>query len=136
MTRYNVIRVEELSDPFLMGEYHEAGRILKKEYCTLGDLYDYRLGKGHVKWAKKHTLFVVKRYKQLCDEMLFRGFKVNYPADEFEKFAKENTCFIDWNDYEVKDCDIQLNRARLIERYRANPKIHKWTKRTKPEWLN
>lgn len=50
MTRYDVVHVEELSDPFLIGECHKAGRILKRKYCTLGShLKDYRFGKGHVK---------------------------------------------------------------------------------------
>lgn len=37
--------------------------------------------------------------------------------------------------YTVTDADIALNCQRLLERYRENPTVHKWTKRTKPEWL-
>ena len=37
--------------------------------------------------------------------------------------------------YTVTDADIALNCQRLLERYRENPTLHKWTNRTKPEWL-
>lgn len=135
MTRGNIVPVKELSDPNLLAEYREIARVIKNNYNMDGDYEYYILGKGHVKFLKKHTLFVVKRYKEICDEMIYRGFTVNYPANEFEKLAGERTDISNWNDYDIRECDIEINRQRIIERYKANPKAHRWTKREKPKYL-
>jgi hypothetical protein len=31
--------------------------------------------------------------------------------------------------------DIEINRQRLIEKYKLKPAWYKWTKRNKPKWL-
>ena len=37
--------------------------------------------------------------------------------------------------YTVTEAGIALNCQRLLERYRENQTVHKWTNRTKLEWL-
>lgn len=133
MTRINVVPVWELSNPWLLAEYRELPRCIKQLINTDNASEQYILNKGHMKWAKKHSLYLLRRYKDICEEMRLRGFKVTY---SYEDLCRIYISPVNCNDYVVTDADIALNRKRLIERYKANPGVHKWTVRTKPEWLN
>ena len=133
MTRINVVPVEELSDQWLLAEYRELPRVIKQEVRTDDAPEFYKLGKGHVKWAKKHAWWCVCRYEEICDEMEYRGFTVHYPYDDLYNFSHGSNCGCG---YVVIGDDIQINRQRLIEKYRMKPNFYKWTNRTKPEWLN
>lgn len=130
MTRINVISPEELSDQWLIAEYRELPRVIKGEF-NLKDAPDiYRLGRGHVKWAKKHAFWVMSRYFKICDEMEYRGFMVNYkPIDLIKVWDKIGF----W--YDVTLSDMCINVKRLIEKYKSKPNYYKWTKRDKPQWL-
>ncbi|MEG1141983.1 MAG: hypothetical protein RSE41_06020, partial [Clostridia bacterium] len=68
-------------------------------------------------------------------ELRERNFKVNYPfymlVVKYEASIKQEN----YNNYQPTLDDINLNRQRLIERYNANPKAHRWTGHNKPEWL-
>lgn len=135
MTRVNDVPVEELSNQNLLSEYKELPRCIKQNINTKDAPEKYCLGKGHMKWAKHHTVYLVKRFYQIVNEMKYRGFKSNYSPEDLAIYALKNTNICDLNDYIPDQNDIQLNRQRLIERYRGNPKAHKWTNREKPEWL-
>lgn len=131
MTRINVVPVEELSDQWLLAEYRELPRVIKGEF-NISDAPDrYCLGKGHVKWAKKHSYWIISRYFELCDELEYRGFAVNNKPVELLKL---------WNgkgDWYYADIDsLYINVKRLIEKYKLKPNYYKWTKREKPQWLN
>ncbi len=137
MTRINVVPVEELSDQWLLAEYRELPRVIKTDRVYIGDAPErYKLGKGHVKFMVKHAIFCLNRYAFICDEMEYRGFKVNYPYEDLDKLADDKQ--IPWySEVFIPDkSDIQINRHRLIEKYRMKPEFYKWTNRTKPEWLN
>lgn len=128
MTRINVIPVSELSDQHLIAEYHELPRVLKQD-INIADAPDkYCLGKGHMKWARRHAFFVKDRYKALIDEMIYRGFKTMYGI--IEGWYNPAT------DYTVLPKDIELNRQRIREKYNMKPDWYRWTKRTKPQWLD
>ena len=87
MTRINVISVKELSDQWLLAEYRELPRVILQQYIYIGDAPEkYCLGKGHVKWAVLHANYCLWRYYNICEEMKFRGFKVNYPYEELDKY--------------------------------------------------
>ena len=136
MTRINVISVKELSDQWLLAEYRELPRVILQQYIYIGDAPEkYCLGKGHVKWAVLHANYCLWRYYNICEEMKFRGFKVNYPYEELDKYAEDNQ--IRWYSkmYIPDENDIQINRQRLIEKYRQKPTWYKWKNRKKPEWL-
>lgn len=135
MTRVNVIPVRWLSDLWLLAEYRELPRCIKQLINTDDAPEQYVLGKGHMKWARHHSAYLMRRYKELCDEMEFRGFKVNYPYEELFTYCYNNVKNNDFQWYSVTEADIALNCQRLLERYRENPTVHKWTKRNKPEWL-
>lgn len=130
MTRINVITAAELSDQWLLAEYRELPRVIKQYINTSDAPERYKLGKGHVKWAKKHAYWVMNRYYEICDEMQYRGFKVNNPASELYKL---------WNgkgeNYNVTLMDTVANVKRLKAKYNLKPEWYKWTGRVKPAWL-
>ena len=127
MTRINIVPVTELSDQHLIAEYRELPRVLKQNVNIANAPIKYVLGKGHVKWAQKHCLFILNRFKQIIIEMEYRGFNHRYGVEGL-------TLFND-NDYLVTIEDIDLNRNRIKERYNIRPNWYRWTKRNKPLWL-
>lgn len=137
MTRINVVPVEELSDQHLLAEYHELPRVIK-QYCYTGLApRKYILGKGHVKWARRHMHYVLSRYKELWDEIKYRGFKLNYPYEELADYTSKNV--IGWPfylDYTPTPKDFYINIDRLVEKYKLKPSFYKWTKRNKPDYYD
>lgn len=130
MTRINVVPVEELSDQWLIAEYRELPRVLKGNFSIKNASDNYILGKGHVKWARKHGLFVFNRYLNIIKEMHFRGFQTHFNND-LSKYITNNIN----NDYKVNMSDLKVNKQRLIEKYIKKPSFYKWTNRNKPKYL-
>lgn len=134
MTRVNVIPVEELSDQHLIAEYRELPRCIKQE-IDISDAPDkYCLGKGHMKWARKHGAYTINRFDAICKEMDYRGFNRAFGSMELLCFVNE------WypghyTNYSPSENDIKLNRARIVEKYRMKPNWYRWTNRKKPRWL-
>lgn len=131
MTRINLVPPEELSDAWLISEYRELPRVIKRTISLDNAPSKYKLGKGHVKWARKHSLFVLRRFDSLLQEMYYRGFKPHFSNTLAHYLTKEIA-----NDYKVTQNDIKISKERLIAKYRQNPKVHKWTLRDKPKYLN
>lgn len=135
MTRVNVINVYELSDQHLIAEYRELPRCVKQNISIVNAPSLYCLGKGHMKFCRCHILFLLDRYNKICEELLYRGFKISYMAQDLIQWAKDNI-----NNYHIlknyvpRDEDIALNKNRLIEKYRLKPNFYKWTKREKPDY--
>lgn len=135
MTRINVISVEELSDQHLIAEYRELPRCIKQKINVKNAPTTYCLGTGHMKWAASHPSFLLDRYCKLCDEMDWRGFRINYSyADLALLAAKFGKIFNKYSKYEIKEKDIELNKNRLIEKYKLKPNFYKWTNRKKPRY--
>lgn len=126
MTRINLVNVEKLSDQHLIAEYRELPRVIKQDINIKDASETYCLGKGHMKWAKKHSLFCVKRYKEICEEMLFRGFKVNFPCKNLFALIEGK----DYLDYEPTKKDYDLSNQRILEKINQKPDWYKWTKRS------
>lgn len=136
MTRINLVPVEELSDQHLIAEYRELPRVIKQDINIKDAPERFTLGKGHMKWAKKHSLFTLNRYMQLCDEMEYRGFKVRYDSDKLYRiWLREGSPETD-NFYNVDGYDMLISRKRLVEKYKEKPKFYKWTKRDKPGYYD
>ena len=127
MTRINVIPVIELSDQHLIAEYRELPRVLKQNINTINAPKVYCLGKGHVKWAKSHELFLAKRYMDLVSEMRFRDFHMSYDL----LFDVSNFK----NDYRPTAKALEINKSRIIEKVTLKPDWYRWTKRNKPDWI-
>jgi deoxyribonuclease (pyrimidine dimer) len=133
MTRINVVPVSELSDQHLLAEYHELPRCIKQPINIDEDVpTSYKLGKGHMKWAKMHSLWLTYRYDQLIKEMKYRGFKPNYTLLMLQDYwiNEQHLAGNLW--YYVTDTDILLNRGRLIYKYCLKPEFYTWTNRKKP----
>lgn len=131
MTRINVVPVKELSDQHLIAEYHELPRVIKQNINTENAPDCYKLGEGHVRWARKHATYCMHRYIDLCWEMKHRGFKVGQPWEDL------NVLYFNLpkdllNNYNPTKADNALNRQRLLEKYKAHPALYTWTKRWKP----
>lgn len=127
MTRINVIPVCELSDQHLIAEYRELPRVLKQTINVKDAPKEYCLGKGHVKWAKCHELFLVKRQMDIIREMRFRNFHISYgQLFDLSHFDGDYMPTID---------AIKVNRDRIKEKIGKKPDWYKWTKRNKPEWV-
>lgn len=135
MTRINLIPVEELSDQHLIAEYHELPRVIKQKIDTTNAPERYCLGKGHVRWAKKHSLFCLDRYGEICDEMKHRGFKFNYEWSDLAYHAMQHCGYEIYNIYSVSNEDIKLSRDRIIEKIKQKPAWYRWTNRSKPTYI-
>lgn len=131
MTRINVIPVSELSDQHLIAEYRELPRVLKQNINITDAPHVYCLGHGHMKWAKRHSIFTARRYGQILREMHHRGFKTNYTDSGPELFTPQLRDY----DYDPTGPDIELNRQRIREKFNMKPDWYRWTNRTKPNWL-
>ncbi len=133
MTRINVIPVSELSDQHLVREYNELPRVIKGKYnlCDAPDIYC--LGVGHIKFCKKHQPTILQRYQELCNEMKYRGFTVNFPFEKLQELYKSTNqsglC------YEITENDIELNRARITQKIKTRPTWYRWTGRPVPDWI-
>lgn len=133
MTRINVVPVEELSDQWLLAEYRELPRVIKGEFDLRDAPDNYCLGKGHVKWAKKYSFWLLYRYDRLLKELKYRGFRPKHSLYELVKtYGGDSSPVLD---YYVSDMDIEINRERLIEKYRMKPDFYRWTNRIRPDWL-
>ena len=130
MTRINVVSPKELSDQWLLAEYRELPRVLKGNFSIYNAPKQYKLGVGHVKWARYHASYTNARFKEIIKEMQYRGFKTSFTTDLGKYITNDIK-----NDYRPNLNDLRVNRNRLAERYKANPKVHKWTKREKPVYL-
>lgn len=136
MTRINVVPVEELSDQHLIAEYRELPRCIKQKINVKNAPTTYCLGVGHMKWARAHIKFLLRRYRQLCIEMAYRGFTVNFGWDNLVYIAclySPAGCLN--TDYAPTRKDLKLNKERLIEKYRKKPTFYKWTQRKKPKYM-
>lgn len=131
MTRINVVDPKTLSDAWLVAEYRELPRAIKSN-CNITNAPErYKLSTGHVKWAKKHSLFLIKRFERLIEEMKYRGFTTNFNTDGLKSYIGPDTN----NDYKVTEKDIKVNIDRLKERFNSSSNKHKWTKRAIPNYL-
>lgn len=134
MTRINLIPVEELSDQHLLAEYRELPRVIKQKIDISNAPERYCLGKGHMKWAKKHTMFILYRYGEICDEMKYRGFKFNYECSDLSYYAMQHCGNEIYNMYSVNNEDIKLSLDRIIEKIKQKPTWYRWTSRPRPSY--
>lgn len=137
MTRINLVPVEELSDQHLIAEYRELPRAVKQNFDLTNAPKKYVLGRGHVKWAAQYPGFLINRFYNLCNEMKYRGFIVNFSSSNFNDLVYHNKMklLVDGPIYRITEDDIKLSRDRIIEKYKLKPDFYKWTNREKPNWL-
>lgn len=72
----------------------------------------YVLGTGHVKHFYNKMLFLQKRFEDLVNEMLRRGYNPTYRDSSI--FVPEDMSF--YNDWIPSEKDMELNRQRISDR--------------------
>jgi hypothetical protein len=116
MTRINIgVKPSELTDKHLLAEHREIVRIPNTVYSGRAKIVDipkeFTLGTGHVKFFYNKLEFLRKRYEDLYNECLIRGFNIGYYAGAFENLPKYLM-----NDYKPTEKDEQLIRQRIKEK--------------------
>ena len=122
MTRINTIPPQELCDKHLMAEIREITRIpntIKSGKARIeGIPGTFRLGPGHVKFFYDKIRYLEKRYKQLYNECLYRGFNVQDNSGSFKGIPIELM-----NDWTPTHESVSLIKERLEEKFKAMKNI-------------
>jgi hypothetical protein len=116
MTRINSsIPPAELCDSHLLAEHREITRVpntIKTGRAIIKDIpKKFTLGTGHVKFFYNKVGFIQKRYNQLYDECVARGFDVEPKHNSFDDIPKSLM-----NDWEATTESNLLIRQRIQER--------------------
>jgi deoxyribonuclease (pyrimidine dimer) len=133
MTRINIINPTELTDQHLIAEYREIRLLCANLQRTLNSKVGFKenkvpnqftLNRGHVYFFYNKGEYIHKRYDELREEMINRGFDPQHPFPR-EKWPDE--LYHDWIPTE-RDKDIVRERIslRISERpnwYRYRGKI-------------
>lgn len=121
MTRINVVNVEELCNQHLFAEWREMPRMVaylnkslnSKKPFNINDIpKKYVLGQGHVKFFYDKFKYLHKRHIMLTNELLKRGYNLNYTNSDIFKEVDE----IWYNDYTPTIDAITINRKRINDR--------------------
>lgn len=116
MTRINVgIKPTELVRQHLLAEHREIKRIpnvIKSgRYNMKGQPAEFTLGTGHVKFFYDKIGYLKKRYNQLHQECIKRGYNVTDYSESFEDIPNELM-----NDYRPTKRDRKILQERINEK--------------------
>jgi deoxyribonuclease (pyrimidine dimer) len=133
MTRINSgISVKRLTDEHLLAEHREIKRLpacLKKSIDSgkpINIPQTFRLGKGHVKFFFDKMLFIKKRYKEIYEECLARGFTLTDFSSNFDTVPLQYL-----NDYTPTKEETVLLEKRIKERFFSSKKKQWHYRKTK-----
>ncbi len=117
MTRISAgIRAYELCDKHLNKERIEVLRIpnaIKEGKAIIANIpKHYKLGTGHVRFFYNKLAYLHKRYNELTDEAIKRGFNITDFSDTFNDLPIK--LYNDW---------IETDEARLITKDRVNTRL-------------
>lgn len=116
MTRINIgIPPSDLVREHLIAEHREIKRvpnlIKKGRYSMKDQPLNFTLGKGHVKFFYDKLLYLKKRYIEIYDECINRGYNVSNYSESWDGVPEE---FL--NDYTPTDKDIEIIKERIKEK--------------------
>lgn len=121
MTRINVIPANLLLDEHCQAAWREGSRPMNEIKSGKNNIAKapkhYKLGEGHVKFARKHLIWAIGQFEEARDEYLSRGFNIphySFDINEFDPRFK--------NDYKPTKKDYRHNLARLCDRFRKRSK--------------
>ncbi len=123
MTRINCVPVQELSTKHLVAEYRELPRVFRlaeKAWSAGRKVHqpeDYVLGTGHVSFFYTRLGWCKKRFHELRNEMLQRGYKPNYA--DVPPCTIADSCF--WQDWQPGVLALETNRQRIADRQKKSP---------------
>ena len=133
MTRINIISPSELTDQHLIAEYMEIFMVGCSLNRTLNSKVGYQeskvpkrytLNKGHVYFFYNKGAYLHRRYHELIDEMLRRGFQPDKLRVFPTKVFVENGWYNDWTPTIE---DQKVIRERIAFRISQKPN---WYRRT------
>lgn len=117
MTRINCVPAAELSRQHLVAEYRELPRVFAlaaKAYSAGRRIVApaaYTLGAGHVLFFYQRLAWCRRRFHELRDEMLRRGYRPQFTDVPLVEVPA------DWQrDWEPDAAALALNRQRILER--------------------
>ena len=122
MTRINVVPVESLHRKHLVAEYKEITRPFGKVRKRIAKgqsprnvkiPHEYTLGTGHETFFFDKLGYLAKRYQQLTQEILRRGYNANPVSITDLTNGIDNKWM---NDYIPTSDAIQINTQRILER--------------------
>lgn len=116
MTRINIgIPPAELTTRHLLAEHREIVRIpncVAKGKFNLKDQPNiFTLGKGHVKFFYTRLGYLKRRYEEIYNNCIERGYKVSYYGN-----AWDNVPLSFMNDYIPTENDIAIIKKRINEK--------------------
>lgn len=120
MTRINCgIPPKKLTTKHLIAEHREICRIpntVKNGKAKIQGIPPlFTLGTGHVKFFYDKILFLKKRYEEIYQECIERGFKVTYYGQSFEGIDIRLM-----NDYSPTERDVRIVEDRIKDRLGIN----------------
>lgn len=139
MTRINLVPVQELADQHLMAEYRELPRVfgaVQKHIDAGKKIKDFKisptyiLGTGHVTFFYNKLLYLSNRHEQIVLECIKRGINIS----NIEKYNISHFPSVWCNDYEPTEQEIEISRARLIEKLIMKPQWYKFSTDSVPKY--
>lgn len=134
MTRVNLVPVGELANQHAFAEWREIRHIPKSLARSLNTQSiekilkkipkEFTLNTGHVLFFYDKGAYLRKRYEQLTEELIARGYNINRDA----KFDPDDIMFDpQWNgDYKPDERAFTIIRERIAEKIALRPKFYKW----------
>lgn len=134
MTRINLLNPSELSDQHLIAEYRELPRCIKQDISIKDAPCSYVLGKGHMKWARKNWKYLLDRYKDICKELVYRGFNIKYTSEELTNYFYNKFPYMKPEVFIPTEEEFNISRNRIILKLKEKPGFYKWTNRKQPNY--
>ena len=134
MTRVNLVPVCELANQHAFAEWREIRHIPKALARSLKTQSvekilkkipkEFTLNCGHVLFFYDKGAFLRRRYEQLTEELISRGYNINRDA----KFDPDDIMFDpQWNgDYEPDERAFAIIRERIAEKIAIKPEFYRW----------
>ena len=134
MTRINLVPVCELANQHAFAEWREIRHIPKSLARSLNTQSiekilkkipkEFTLNTGHVLFFYDKGAYLRKRYEQLTEELIARGYNINRDA----KFDPDDIMYSpDWNgDYKPDERALAIIRERIAEKIAMKPNFYKW----------
>lgn len=130
MTRINLVPPEELFDQHAMAEYREIRLLtenIRRSFNSKRGVSKDRIPKkftlmdGHIRFFWDKGLYISKRYQQLRQELLKRGYQLTH--DTIDESVWPEGYFNDWTPTEE---DMAIVRKRIADKVALKPSWYRY----------
>jgi len=130
MTRINLVPPSELYDQHLIAEYREIRLLtqnLRRSFNGKKGIPPERIPKqftlntGHIRFFADKGLYISKRYQQLRQEMIKRGFTPQYESIDENVWPSHY-----FNDWEPSERDLEIIRERIAQKVSTKPEWYRY----------